>query len=182
MTARGNAPGKNIKQPEPCKGSLKNKIEMAQSLSNVLLHLIYSTKNREKYLVDTNLQNELYAYTSSALKSLGCNCIIADGTADHIHIFFVMLRTESISNVVKHIKKETSKWIKTKSLDYSSLLSKFAWQSGYGIFSVSASQKEKVISYIKGQKDHHKKITFKEELLTFLKKYEIGYDEKYLWD
>ena len=155
---------------------------MPQSLSNVLLHLLYSTKNREKYLTDTRLRNELYAYTSSALSSMGCNCIIADGTTDHIHIFFAMSRTESISDVVKHTKKETSKWLKTKSLDYDPLLSKFAWQSGYGIFSVSASQKNKVVSYIKGQEKHHKTITFKEELLSFLKKYEIEYDEKYLWD
>ncbi len=83
--------------------------------------------------------------------------------------FFVMSRTESISNIVKHIKKETSKWIKTKSLEYDSLLTKFAWQSGYGFFSVSVSQKYKVVSYIKGQKAHHKKITFKEELLTFFR-------------
>ena len=93
-----------------------------------------------------------------------------------------MSRTESISNIVKHVKKETSKWIKTRALDYNSLLSKFAWQSGYGVFSVSVSQKYKVISYIKAQKDYHKKITFKEELLTFLERYEIEYDEKYLWD
>ncbi len=155
---------------------------MAQSLSNVLLHLIYSTKNREKFLAEKPLRNELYAYMSSALNSMGCNCIIAGGTSDHIHILFVMSRTESISDVVKHTKKETSKWIKTKSFDYNLLLNKFAWQSGYGVFSVSASQRNTVISYIKSQEEHHEKISFKEEFLAFLKKYEIKYNEKYLWD
>jgi len=155
---------------------------MSQSLSNVLLHLIYSTKNREKFISNVRLRNELYAYTSSALNSMGCSCIIAGGTSDHIHILFAMTRTESISDVVKHIKKETSKWLKTKSLNYDQLLSKFSWQTGYAVFSVSASQKNKVISYINGQEKHHKTMVFKDELLAFLKKYEIECDEKYLWD
>ncbi len=155
---------------------------MAQSLSNVLLHLVYSTKNREEYLEDENLQKELYAYTSTALKTFDCKSIIIGGTSNHIHILFAMTRTKSISDVIKHTKKETSKWIKTKSLNYDKILSNFSWQAGYGIFSVSSSQKENVINYIKTQKEHHKKMSFKEELIAFYKKNDIEYDERYIWE
>ena len=155
---------------------------MSQSLSNVMLHLVYSTKNRVALLTDECLQKELYAYTSTVLKSLDCQSIIIGGVSDHIHILFVMSRTKSISDVIKHVKKETSKWLKTRSTDYGLILSKFSWQSGYGIFSVSASQKSKVINYIRTQKQHHKTLSFKNEIITFYKKHEIKYDERYLWD
>ena len=93
-----------------------------------------------------------------------------------------MSRTESISDVIKHKEKETSKWIKTKSLNYGTMLSKFNWQVGYGFFSVSASQKEKVVDYIKGQKEHHKAVSFKDELRVFYRKHEVEYNECYVWD
>lgn len=155
---------------------------MAQSLSNVLLHLVYSTKNRTNYLKDENLQKELYSYTSTALKTLDCKSIMIGGTSNHIHVLFAMTRTKSISDVIKHIKKETSKWMKTKSLNYGNILSEFSWQAGYGIFSVSASQKENVVNYIKGQKEHHFKMSFKDELIAFYKKNNIEYDERYIWE
>ncbi|MCK5839635.1 MAG: transposase, partial [Bacteroidales bacterium] len=124
---------------------------------------------------------ELYAYTSTTLKSIDCQSIVIGGVSDHIHILFVMSRTKSISDVIKHVKKETSKWLKTKSSDYGLILSKFSWQAGYGIFSVSASQKSKVINYIRNQQEHHKTVSFMDEVRVFYKKHEIEYDERYVW-
>jgi len=150
---------------------------MAQSLSQVYLHIIFSTKNRQKK-IHPEIEAELYKYLAGILKGLDSPAIIVGGYLNHIHILCRLSRMKSISNIMAILKKDSSRWIKTKSEKYRD----FYWQNGYGVFSVSMSHVERVKKYIENQKEHHKKMNFKEEYITFLEKYQIEYDERYVWD
>ena len=112
------------------------------------------------------------------IKRIGGIPFLINGTKDHIHVFTTLPKTISLAKFIEEIKRNSSRWIKSKGTGYQN----FAWQNGYGAFSVSSSKKGIVIKYIANQKEHHKKQTFKEELLAFLNEYEIDYNEKYLWD
>lgn len=150
---------------------------MPQSLARVLVHLIFSTKNREPVLTP-EIRDELHPYLAATLRNYQCPPFQVGGLADHLHLFFALSRTSSIAQVVEHIKTSSSKWIKTKGPPFSD----FHWQGGYGAFSVSQSNADKVIDYIKNQAVHHHKMTFQEELRGFLERYKVDYDERYLWD
>ena len=150
---------------------------MPQSLSKIYVHIIFSTKNREN-LINQEIENELFSYVATILKALNCPAIKINGTRNHIHILCVLSKNISLYKVVEDIKKKSSKWIKTKGNGYSF----FSWQNGYGAFSVSQSKVKMVLDYILKQKEHHKSVDFKAELLKFLKKYDLDFDEKYLWD
>ncbi len=150
---------------------------MSQSLAKVLLHLIFSTKNRYPYLRDKILRDEMHRYLGGTLKSLGCQVLIVGGASDHIHILFALNSNYSLAQVVRELKRESSKWLKTK--DQS--MHRFSWQIGYGIFSVSQSQVMKVIKYIANQESHHQVKKYEEEHIEFLKRYESNYDEQHLW-
>jgi len=150
---------------------------MAQSLSQVYLHIIFGTKNRQK-LILPEIESELYRYMAGVLKNLGNPAIIIGGYTNHIHILCRFSRMISISKLLAILKKDTSKWIKTKGEKYKN----FYWQNGYGVFSVSMSHVERVKKYIENQKEHHKKMDFEKEYIAFLKKYGVKYDERYVWD
>jgi putative transposase len=150
---------------------------MPQSLSKILIHLIYSTKNRERVLTD-HIRDELHRYTGGILRDLGSPAQLINSVEDHIHVVFILARTRSISEIVEEAKKGTSKWIKTKGSEFAD----FHWQSGYGAFSLSRSSLEEVLKYVANQQEHHRHKTFQEEYREFLKRYEIDYDEKYVWD
>ncbi len=150
---------------------------MAQSLAKIYLHIIFSTKNRGDF-IKTEIETELYRYIAGILKNLECTAIKIGGTSNHIHILNTFSRTITISKILELVKKDSSKWIKTKGNDFN----KFYWQNGYGVFSVSQSRVNKVKTYIESQKEHHKKKMFKEEYREFLKEYNIEYDERYVWD
>ncbi|MCK5032234.1 MAG: IS200/IS605 family transposase [Calditrichia bacterium] len=150
---------------------------MAQSLAKIYLHIIFSTKNRSDF-IKTEIETELYRYIAGILKNLECTAIKIGGTSNHIHILNTFSRTITISKILELVKKDSSKWIKTKGNDFN----KFYWQNGYGVFSVSQSRVNKVKTYIESQKEHHKKKMFKEEYREFLKEYNIEYDERYVWD
>ena len=137
---------------------------------------MFGTKNRE-ILIPENVLKELYAYMATILKELESPPIIIGGMPDHIHVLCILSKNYALKKIVEEIKKHTSKWLKTKS----NVLTNFRWQNGYGAFSVSQSQVGKVKTYILNQKKHHKKRLFKDELLDFLDKYGIDYDEQYLW-
>jgi REP element-mobilizing transposase RayT len=151
---------------------------MPQSLANVLIHVVFSTKNRYPFLVDKNLREEMHAYLGGTCNNLDCRVLTVGGVADHVHILCALSRNLSIAKVVGEIKRGSSKWIKIKG----SMLTKFAWQSGYGAFSVSQSDAEGVRRYISTQEEHHRTRTFQDEYRAFLKEYEIQYDERYVWD
>jgi len=150
---------------------------MPQSLSKVYLHIAFSTKSRAP-LIFSDIENELHKYIAGILKNLNCPPIKINGMQDHIHILCLLSRTITISDLLKEIKRDSSKWIKTKDKRFRT----FYWQNGYGAFSVSQSNVKEVKLYIEKQKEHHKIYSFQEEFIKLLEKYEIEYDERYIWD
>ncbi len=150
---------------------------MAQSLSMNLLHLIYSTKNREACLTD-EIRPKLFAYQSGILKELDSAAIVIGGTEDHLHALFTLSKTRALCDVVEEVKKGSSKWLKTQGSEFAG----FHWQNGYGAFSLSESHVAKARRYIERQEEHHRTLTFQEGFRLFLKRYRIEYDERYVWD
>lgn len=151
---------------------------MPQSLSKIIVHTIFSTKDRRPLLRDKPLREELHRYFGGILANHDCQPLIIGGVEDHVHILSTLARTCQAAEMVKEIKRGSSLWLKTKSPD----LNDFAWQSGYGIFSIGYSQIEAVRKYIGGQEEHHRKVSFQDEFREFLKRYEVEFDERYVWD
>ena len=151
---------------------------MSQSLAKILVHTVFSTKDRRPFLRDKPLREELHRYLGGILTNLDCQPIIIGGVEDHVHILSTLSRTCAAAEMVKEVKRGSSLWLKTKSHD----LHDFAWQSGYGIFSIGNSQVEAVRKYIAGQDEHHRKVSFQDEFREFLKRYEVEFDERYVWD
>jgi len=151
---------------------------MSQSLSKILVHTIFSTKDRRPWLRDKLLRDELHGYLGGILTNHDCQPIIVGGVADHVHILSTLSRTIQAAELVKEIKRGSSLWLKTKSPD----LRDFAWQNGYGIFSIGFSQVGTVRIYIAGQEAHHRTLTFQDEFRQFLKRYAVDFDERYVWD
>ena len=150
---------------------------MPQSLSSILIHLIFSTKNREPFLTP-EIDAEIYPYMASIFRAMNSPALIINGTSDHIHTLFSLSRVTTIADIVEEVKSESSKWIKTKGKRFR----KFHWQSGYGAFSIGQSQVPTVKRYITRQKEHHRRVSFQEEYRKFLKVYEVKFDERYVWD
>jgi putative transposase len=150
---------------------------MPQSLAQILIHLIFSTKNREPVLSD-EIRSELHPYMATVLKGVNSSAILINSVEDHAHVLFHLSKNHALCDVIEAVKKDSSKWIKTKGKTYRN----FHWQNGYGAFSVSQSHVADVVTYIGNQKDHHPRRTFQEEFREFLKKYRVPYDERYVWD
>jgi len=150
---------------------------MPQSLSSILIHLIFSTKNREPFL-SPEIDAELYPYIASIFKAMKSPALIIDGASDHLHTLLSLSRVVTVADLVEEVKTESSKWIKTKGREFRN----FYWQNGYGAFSISQSQVPTVKRYIRRQKEHHRRITFQDEYRKFLAAYEVDYDERYVWD
>jgi len=151
---------------------------MAQSLSRLWTHLIFSTKNRYPFLSDKVLRGEMHAYLAEMLRNQNCETRIVGGVEDHTHSLFALSRTLPIARVVKEVKRTSSGWIKE---DWPKL-AKFHWQGGYAAFSVSQSNLEDVVRYIENQEEHHKRVTFQDEYRAFLEAYGVEYNECYVWD
>jgi REP element-mobilizing transposase RayT len=150
---------------------------MPQSLAKIYIHLIFSTKNRERVLLD-DIRADLHAYMGGTLNGLGCSSIEINTEPDHAHLLFVMTRTETLSNVVGQVKKSANDWLRARDKQFAH----FYWQGGYGAFSVSQSAVEEVREYIRNQREHHQRVSFQDEFRAFLKRYEIEFDERYVWD
>jgi REP element-mobilizing transposase RayT len=151
---------------------------MAQSLSQVYLHVVFSTKNRARFLQDRALRERTHAYLAGACRNLDSPSIIVGGVEDHVHILCRLAKTLSISEFIRELKRESSKWLKEQSPEMSS----FFWQGGYGAFSISPGHVKGLTDYIANQEEHHKKETFQEEFLRLLGLYGIEFDERYVWD
>ena len=151
---------------------------MPQSLAKILVHTVFSTKDRRPFLRDRSLREELHRYLGGILTRLDCQPIIVGGVEDHVHLLCALSRTCDAAAMVKEVKRGSSLWLKTKSPE----LQDFAWQSGYGIFSLGFSQIGTVRNYVAGQEEHHRKVSFQDEFRQLLRRYGIEFDERYVWD
>ena len=150
---------------------------MAQSLSSFLIHLIFSTKNRESFITP-EIESELHPYMAKIFRELKSPSLTIGGTYDHVHILFSLGRVIAIADVVEEVKTNTSKWIKKNGSEFRN----FHWQSGYGAFSIGQSSVSALKHYIQSQREHHRRITFQEEYRKFLKAYKVDYDERFVWE
>ena len=151
---------------------------MPQSLADVLIHLVFSTKNRVPFLKLPDVREHLNAYMVGALEKLDCPSLITRSVEDHIHILCQLSRTMAIAQLIKEIKATSSAWLKEQGKG----LADFYWQAGYGAFSVSHSNKDQVKEYIANQEEHHRTRTFQEEFRLLLQRHGIEFDERYVWD
>ena len=147
---------------------------MPQSLARVLAHLVFSTRNRAR-LIKPEFERELFGYIHGIIENNGAKLFIAGGVEDHVHLLVSLGRTVSIGELVGDIKRDSSKWMNAKCRS-------FYWQNGYGAFSVSESNVESVIRYIKDQKRHHQRFGFQDEYRSLMKKHRLEIDERYCWD
>lgn len=150
---------------------------MSQSLSSVLIHLIFSTKNRQPFITE-KIETDLYPYMAKIFRNSKSPSLAINGDRDHVHILFSLGRVIAIADLVEEVKTSTSRWIKTKGSEFRN----FQWQRGYGAFSIGQSNVASLKRYIKNQKQHHQRVTFQEEYRKFLGAYEIEFDERYVWD
>ena len=150
---------------------------MPQSLSSVLIHIVFSTKNRVP-LIPAEVASDLYRYMTSISRAHGCPAHQIGGTEDHVHICCSLARTQTCAKLVEEIKTGSSKWMKTKKPS----LARFAWQNGYGVFSIGEEQLNALRKYIENQPEHHARVSFEEEVRELLGRYRIAYDERYVWD
>ena len=150
---------------------------MANSYFQISIHCVFAVKSRENLILKP-WRDDLHKYITGIINGLGGKSLAVNGWKDHVHIFFGMPVTRSISDFVGAIKANSSKWINEKRF----VPGKFQWQSGYGAFSNSKSQRDAVIKYIIGQEEHHKSVSFKEEYSKILNDFEVAYDEKYLFE
>ena len=150
---------------------------MPQSLSQLYIHLVFSTKHREPLLL-LPVREHLHAYLATVLKNQGSPALKVGGTSDHVHALFRLSKNWSLAKIVEEIKTSSSKWLKTQGR----AMANFHWQSGYGGFSVGPAELEQVVDYITRQDEHHRGMNFQEEYRKFLKSYAIEYDENYVWD
>ena len=150
---------------------------MGQSLVKNYIHIVFSTKHRQSLIIPS-IETELYSYLGGICNNLECQVVKVGGYKDHIHVLCLLSKKIALMKLVEQLKSNSSKWIKTKGNEFKN----FYWQDGYGAFSVTPSEVEIVINYIANQKEHHCKKTFQDEYKAFLKKYEVSYDERYVWD
>jgi putative transposase len=151
---------------------------MPQSLAHVLVHIIFSTKERRALLQNPDLRMEMHRYLAGISANLECPAIIVGGVADHVHLLANQSRTIALAEWVKELKRASSLWAKKKNPQWDL----FQWQAGYGAFSVSRSQKERVHKYISSQEEHHRQLSFQDEFRKILKRHGIVVDERYVWD
>jgi REP element-mobilizing transposase RayT len=151
---------------------------MGQSLSQIYLHVVFSTKNRVPFLHDRMLREKMHAYLAGTCRNLHSPSLIVGGVEDHVHLLLRLAKDLSVSVLVRELKRESSKWVKSLAPD----LAGFYWQQGYGAFSISPAHVEPLREYIIKQEDHHRRETFQDEFRRLLKKYEVEYDERYVWD
>ena len=151
---------------------------MPQSLAQIYLHIVFSTKDRVPWLKRNALQHDVHAYLAATLNNMDCPCLIAGGVEDHVHILCRLGRQTTIANLVRDVKKACSSMLH----DRNGALRDFHWQNGYGAFSISPSHVEALKRYIANQEEHHRRETFQDEFRRLLRKFAAEFDERYVWD
>jgi len=147
---------------------------LSHTSGNILLHLIFSTQGR-RALITPDFRTDLFAYLGGIIREIQGTALIINGATDHVHMLVRIRPAQSAAEIVRLVKANSSKWVREK------WSSDFAWQTGYGVFSVSESNVATVTKYIARQEEHHQKHSFQEEFLAFLKKNHVEYDERYIW-
>ena len=151
---------------------------MSQSLSEIYLHIIYSTKLREPFLQDRSIREKLHAYLSGTCKNLDCPSFRIGGVEDHVHIGCRLSKKMRVMDLLQELKRESSKWMKEQSPD----LADFYWQTGYAVFSVSPNRVPALTTYIDGQEEHHRRESYQDEVRRLCREYGAPLDERYTWD
>ena len=177
MPAQGNALGTRIKNRKCALKARRELPIMSQSLTRNLVHLIFSTKNREQWL-DVAVRSELHSYLAAILKDMDSPAVVIGSFFDHVHVLFVLSKNRALADVVMEIKRGSSIWIKTQGARFGG----FHWQNGYGAFSIGESGVQETRRYIESQVEHHRVKTFQEEFRAFLERYHVEFDERYVWD
>ena len=155
---------------------LQISIIMSQSLCKIYLHVVFHIKTTSPSIREEH-QERFHGYIGYLVNAAGCQVLHVGGVSDHIHLLCLLSRNETVSHLMEDVKRKSSRWIKTIDKRYRH----FSWQGGYAAFSVSESVVPKTLAYVSNQKEHHKKMTFHEEYLIFLKLYNIEYDEKFVF-
>jgi len=150
---------------------------MPQSLALLVVHIVFSTKDR-KPLLQAEVRPDLYAYLATVVRTEGCECYSIGGVEDHVHLAIRLSRTVTVAKLTERLKSSSSKWLKTQS----TALGGFSWQGGYGAFSVGPSDLPALRHYLETQEQHHQKHSFQDELRALLKKYGVEHDERYMCD
>jgi putative transposase len=148
---------------------------MPQSLSSILVHLVFSTKQREP-VISPEIQPELYKYLAAIFRAAQSPSLSIGGYRDHVHVLFALSRTKPVASIVEEVKVASSKWLKTKGIR------NFHWQAGYGAFSIGESNVSVLQSYIARQHEHHRTYSFQDEYRAFLRSYRVQFDERFVWD
>lgn len=150
---------------------------MGQSLVQIYVHVVFSTKNRRPLLRDSNSRVRMHAYLAGVCSNQKCPALIIGGVEDHVHLLCRLGKTIDIANLIRELKKESSQWAKTELK-----IGDFYWQTGYGAFSISPSHIDALKQYIANQEEHHRKETFQDEFRRLCAKYGLEIDERYVWD
>ena len=145
------------------------------SHGNILLHFVFSTLGRRP-LIGPNFRGDLFAYLGGIVRGMNGTALAINGISDHVHLLVRARPAQSPAEIARVVKANSSRWVREK------WKSDFAWQKGYGVFSVSESSAPAVVKYIARQEQHHRRISFQEELVAFLKRNRIEYDPRYIWD
>jgi putative transposase len=148
---------------------------MPQSLSFVLVHIVFSTKGRRPIL-NESVRPELHAYLATVARGFACDCFRVGGVADHVHLAVHLHATKCVAELVKELKTSSSMWLKRQGVV------NFAWQRGYAVFSVSPADNGALMQYIETQEAHHRKRDYQAEMRAFFEKYHVPFDERYVWD
>lgn len=150
---------------------------MASTLTRILVHIVFSTKHREAMIAAED-EPDLYAYVGGICRGMGSPLLAMGGTCDHVHLLVSLSKTVAMADLLLNIKRDSSKWMKERREP----LRSFGWQDGYFAFSIGESGMERMRNYIAQQKEHHETVDFKDEVRTFLRKYGVEWDERYVWD
>src|SRR5262245_12061638 len=154
----------------------RRRMSMPQSLAQIYVHIIYSTKHRTPFLQDVKLRGDLHAYLGGICRHHNSPAVIVGGTTDHVHLLCKLARTIAVADLLRELKRDSSKWIKEKS----AALADFHWQDGYGVFSAGPDQLDALTAYIRNQEEHHRAESFQDEYRRFLKVHGIEFDERYV--
>lgn len=150
---------------------------MSQSLVKNLVHLVYSTKHRQRW-IPADVRPLLFAYQAGIFQEWESPALIIGGVEDHVHALFSLSKNHALKKIVEEVKKGSSKWMKSEGTGHA----EFYWQNGYGAFSVSQSSVADVRRYIENQEEHHRQMTFQDELRALYQRHEMEFDERYVWD